>query len=107
MKRSSNSQRQTSAALHMDAATVFTHTPLLHRQRSKLIKKETGRSNIPPFPRSWEEPVPAGSTENNGRKLGQERGSSCWQEDPEDESGNTPRTSGYWPAALGSRNWAL
>lgn len=51
--------------------------------------------------------MPGGSGENNGRKLGEERGSSCWQDDAEDESGDAPRTSGYWPAALGSRNWAL
>lgn len=38
---------------------------------------------------------------------GEEQGSSCWQDDAEDESGGAPRTSGYWPAALGSRNWAL
>lgn len=63
-----------------------TRTPLLQRRRSELIEREMVRFNIPPFPRSWEERTPAGSSENNARKLGEERGSSCWQDDAEDES---------------------
>lgn len=51
--------------------------------------------------------MPGGSEENNSRKLGEERGSSCWQDDAEDKSGDAPHSSGYWPSALGSRNWAL
>ena len=83
------------------------HTPHLCQLRSELIKGEMGRFNIPPFPRSWEEPAPGGSEENNGRKLGDERGSSCWQDDAEDERDDAPHISGHRPAALCWRNWAL
>lgn len=88
----------------MDSAL---NTPLLLQLWWWLIKGEMGRYRIPPFPRSWEEPAPGGKEKNNGRKLGEELGSSCWQDDPEDESDGTPRTSGHWPAALSRRNCAL